>query len=128
LDPHFVGTIAVNPTDTGFLATFVSYNSPGLVKRLDWAHPSTEPSWELWRDSKFEAFPLSSFVVEQVCLSNALLRSILIATSKLWYPSKDGTNIPMFILYKKSTKLDGTAPYLQYGKATISSIECTGAT
>jgi len=25
----------------------------------------------------------------------------------------------MFVLYKKSTKLDGTAPYLQYGKVTI---------
>ena len=52
--------------------------------------------------------------------------SILIATSKLWYPSKDGTNIPMFVLREKSTKLDGTAPYLQYGKATISSPEHTG--
>jgi len=82
------------------------------VKRLDWAHPSTEPSWDLWRDSNFDAFPLSSFVMEQ-----------------LWYPSKEGTDIPMFVLYKKSTKLDGTAPYLQwYGKATISSFECTGAT
>lgn len=126
LDPHFIGTIAVNPTETGFLATFVSYNSPGVVKRLDWTHPSVEPSWELWRDSTYEAFPLSSIVVEQVCLSKVLTCSILIATSKLWYPSKDGTNIPMFVLREKSTKLDGTAPYLQYGKATISSPEHTG--
>jgi hypothetical protein len=72
---------------------FVSYNSPGLVKRLDWAHPSTEPSWKLWRDwLKVWGF---SFV--QFCCGAGMLlrdlRSILIATSKLWYPSKDGTNI-----------------------------------
>jgi hypothetical protein len=40
--------------------------------------------------------------------------------SKLWYPSKDNTSIPMFVLHAKSTKLDGTAPYLQYGKASVS--------
>ena len=40
--------------------------------------------------------------------------------SKLWYPSKDNTSIPMFVLHAKSTKLDGTAPYLQYGKAAAS--------
>jgi prolyl oligopeptidase len=41
---------------------------------------------------------------------------------QVWYASKDGTKIPMFLLYKKGLKLDGTAPvYLTgYGGFNIS--------
>ena len=59
LDPDFVGSITMTPTPTGFFATFVSYNTPGLIKRLDWTHPGTETSWKVLRDTKFKAFPLA---------------------------------------------------------------------
>ncbi len=36
-------------------------------------------------------------------------------TKQVFYPSKDGTQIPMFIVYKKGIKLDGTNPTLLYG-------------
>ncbi len=36
-------------------------------------------------------------------------------TEQVFYPSKDGTQIPMFIVYKKGIKLDGTNPTLLYG-------------
>ena len=36
-------------------------------------------------------------------------------TKQVFYPSKDGTQIPMFIVYKKGTKLDGNNPTLLYG-------------
>ncbi|MEN9610130.1 MAG: hypothetical protein RLZZ628_944 [Bacteroidota bacterium] len=36
-------------------------------------------------------------------------------TKQVWYDSKDGTKIPMFLTYKKGTKLDGTNPTLLYG-------------
>ncbi len=36
-------------------------------------------------------------------------------TKQVFYPSKDGTTIPMFIVHKKGLKLDGTNPTLLYG-------------
>jgi hypothetical protein len=118
LDPDFVGSITVNPTNTGFFATFASYNKPAFIKRLDWACSHTDPLWTIWRDTKFEAFPLEDFIVKQVNgLNVPWLRFFDAKTSKLWYNSRDGTSVPMFVLYDKSTQLDGTAPYLQYGKA-----------
>lgn len=36
-------------------------------------------------------------------------------SEQVFYTSKDGTEIPMLITYKKGTKLDGTAPTLLYG-------------
>ncbi len=36
-------------------------------------------------------------------------------TAQVFYPSKDGTKIPMFITHKKGIKLDGNNPTLQYG-------------
>ncbi len=35
-------------------------------------------------------------------------------TKQVFYPSKDGTRIPMFLVYKKGLKLDGTNPTLLY--------------
>lgn len=36
-------------------------------------------------------------------------------TKQVFYPSKDGTKIPMFITYKKGIQLDGSNPTLLYG-------------
>lgn len=36
-------------------------------------------------------------------------------TEEIFYPSKDGTQIPMFITYKKGLKLNGKNPTLLYG-------------
>lgn len=36
-------------------------------------------------------------------------------TEQVFYPSKDGTKIPMFLTYKKDLKLDGTNPVCLYG-------------
>jgi prolyl oligopeptidase len=36
-------------------------------------------------------------------------------TKQVFYPSKDGTKIPMFVIHKKGLKLDGSAPGWLYG-------------
>ncbi|MEO8433797.1 MAG: prolyl oligopeptidase family serine peptidase [Pyrinomonadaceae bacterium] len=38
------------------------------------------------------------------------VKSDEIETKQVWYPSKDGTRIPMFLVYKRGTKLDGNRP------------------
>ena len=39
----------------------------------------------------------------------------LMETKQVWYPSKDGTKIPMFLVYQKGLKLDGNRPTVLYG-------------
>jgi prolyl oligopeptidase len=34
---------------------------------------------------------------------------------QVWYPSKDGTNVPMFIMHQKNIKLNGDNPTILYG-------------
>jgi prolyl oligopeptidase len=42
--------------------------------------------------------------------TNAPVNSAEFELKQVWFNSKDGTKIPMFVLYKKGLKLDGTAP------------------
>ncbi|HEX7151783.1 MAG TPA: prolyl oligopeptidase family serine peptidase [Thermoanaerobaculia bacterium] len=48
---------------------------------------------------------------------------------QVWYPSKDGTRVPMFVMYKKGLRRDGTAPtYLTgYGGFTVSELPAFSA-
>ncbi|MBA2341351.1 MAG: S9 family peptidase [Pyrinomonadaceae bacterium] len=46
---------------------------------------------------------------------NVPVRSEEIETKQIFYTSKDGTRIPMFLVYKKGLKLDGNRPTLLYG-------------
>ncbi|MFO0846090.1 MAG: prolyl oligopeptidase family serine peptidase [Gemmataceae bacterium] len=73
--------------------TFQSFATPPSIYRYDMATGKAK----LFRGSKVKFNP-DDYVVEQV-----------------FFKSKDGTRVPMFITRKKDVKLDGTAPTILYG-------------
>jgi prolyl oligopeptidase len=72
---------------------FSSFNVPPSIYRYDMVTGKSE----LFRTAKVDFNP-DDFEVKQV-----------------FYSSKDGTRVPMFIVHKKGIKLDGTNPTLLYG-------------
>ena len=73
--------------------TYASYAIPATVYRCD----LTTGKQSVWAQVKVPVDG-SKFEVKQV-----------------WYASKDGTKVPMFLLYAKGVKLDGTNPALLEG-------------
>ena len=81
--------------------SFTSFHVPSSIYRYDLAR-GTRTLWDR------EKAPIDSAKFE---------------TKQVWYPSKDGTKVPMFVVHRKGLKLDGTAPALLtgYGGFDISS-------
>ncbi|MCU1289463.1 MAG: prolyl oligopeptidase [Acidobacteria bacterium] len=79
--------------DTETFYTYSSFNAPPTIYRYDMKTGKSE----LFRQAKVNFDP-SKFEVKQV-----------------FYSSKDGTRVPMFIVHKKGIKLDGSNPTLLYG-------------
>ncbi len=79
-------------TDTETFYSFSSFATPPSTFRFDLLTGEST----LLRQAKVKFNP-DDYLVEQV-----------------FYPSKDGTKVPMFITRKKTTKLDGTNPTLLY--------------
>jgi prolyl oligopeptidase len=79
--------------DTEAFYGFTSYNLPTTLYRYDFACGRSE----VFRQPKV-IFEPASFEVKEV-----------------FYTSKDGTKIPMFLTYRKGLKLDGQNPTLLYG-------------
>jgi prolyl oligopeptidase len=79
--------------DTETFFSFSSFATPPGVYRYDLVTGETTPL----RQAKVK-FDAAGYEVKQV-----------------FYPSKDGTKVPMFLTYKKGLKLDGTNPVLLYG-------------
>lgn len=79
--------------DTETFYTYSSYNAPPTIYRYDMKTGKST----LFRKANVK-FDGSKYTVEQV-----------------FYRSKDGTRVPMFITYKKGIKLDGRNPTILYG-------------
>jgi len=98
---EFVGEIAIwgKREQPWFFATLTSFTNPSLIYeyRFDDA-VKEEEKWRLLRATEVKGLATDDFVSKQV-----------------WYESKDGTKVPMFIVRHKDTPLDGTAPGYQYG-------------
>lgn len=74
--------------------TFTTFNYPSTVFKYDL---DTDKS-ELYYQPEIKGFNPDDYVTEQV-----------------FYPSADGTKIPMFLTYKKGLKRDGSNPVYLYG-------------
>ncbi|MEG1403287.1 prolyl oligopeptidase family serine peptidase [Bacteroides sp.] len=72
---------------------FTSFTTPGATYKYD----VDKNSYELYRAPNVK-FNADDFVTEQV-----------------FFASKDGTKVPMFLTYKKDLKKDGTNPVFLYG-------------
>lgn len=79
--------------ETETFYTFTNFSTPSRIYRYDMKTGESS----LFREPKVKFNP-DDYVTTQV-----------------FYPSKDGTKIPMFITHKKGIKLDGNNPTLQYG-------------
>ncbi|KAA1465945.1 prolyl oligopeptidase [Dentipellis sp. KUC8613] len=84
-----------------FFVALTGFTTPGTVLKYDFKDESSsgDGALNVWRETSVKGFAgQGGFVAEQV-----------------WYESKDGTKVPMFVVRHESTKLDGTRPALQYG-------------
>lgn len=79
--------------DTETFYSYSSYNAPPTTYRYDMKTGEST----LFRQAKVKFDP-AQYEVKQV-----------------FYPSKDGTKVPMFIVHKKGIKLDGQNPTILYG-------------
>lgn len=88
-----VGGFGGKRTDTETFYSFTSFTSPGVIYRLD----LTTDESTVFRAPKVD-FDRDAFETRQI-----------------FYRSKDGTRVPMFLTHKRGLKLDGTNPTLLYG-------------
>ncbi|XP_062185662.1 uncharacterized protein LOC133889199 [Phragmites australis] len=96
IDIGTVNGISGRRVDSEVFIEFASFLTPGIIYRCD---VSTEiPEMNVYREISVPGFDRTEFEAKQV-----------------FYPSKDGTKIPMFIVSKKNIKLDGSHPALLYG-------------
>jgi prolyl oligopeptidase len=79
--------------------TYSSYNRPPTIYRYDLLSGESTA----WREARVDFEP-EDYTVEQV-----------------FYRSKDGTRVPMFLAYRKGLRRDGNRPTLLYGYGGFSS-------
>ena len=88
------GGFGGNSDDKQIFYTFSSFNFPPSIYKYDIATRTSS----LFRAPEIPGFRPADYVTKQV-----------------FYTSKDGTRVPMFLTYRKGLKLDGTNPSLLYG-------------
>lgn len=79
--------------DQEFFYTFSNFTTPGTIYKYDVAKATST----LYRKTGLK------------------LNTDLYETKQVFYPSKDGTKVPMFIVHKKGIVLDGNNPVYLYG-------------
>ncbi|EIN10182.1 hypothetical protein PUNSTDRAFT_142274 [Punctularia strigosozonata HHB-11173 SS5] len=96
----FVGTMSISGDrrHPWFFVNMTGFTTPAIIGQYDFTVEEKEGRWAVRRQADVRGLRPEDFVAEQ-----------------RWYASKDGTKVPMFIVRHKATKVDGTAPAIQYG-------------
>ena len=92
--PGSAAGFAGSHDDTFVFYTFNSLSVPPTIYRYDIASRTSQ----VFRQSNVPGYDPEAFVTTQV-----------------FYPSKDGTRVPMFLVHRKDLPLDGNNPTLLYG-------------
>ncbi|XP_012722850.2 prolyl endopeptidase [Fundulus heteroclitus] len=82
--------------DSEIFYYFTSFLSPAIIYHCDLTKEPLQP--HVFREVTVKGFTPADY-----------------QTTQIFYPSKDGTQIPMFIVHKKGIKLDGSHPGFLYG-------------
>ncbi|XP_067274257.1 prolyl endopeptidase [Pseudorasbora parva] len=82
--------------DSEIFYSFTSFLSPAIIYHCDLTKEPLQP--HIFREVTVKGFSPADY-----------------QTTQVFYPSKDGTQIPMFIVHKKGIKLDGSHPAFLYG-------------
>ena len=100
-------------TPTGMPAGEVTFSAIGTVKDLHghWTGKEFYFDYSSFHiPTSIQKYNVTTKVKSQFARTSAPVKSDDFELKQVWYNSKDGTKVPMFVLYKKGTKLDGTAP------------------
>ena len=89
-----VGGFGGRPDDKFTFYTFTTFNFPPTIYKYEIATKQST----LFRQPEIPGFKSSDY-----------------ETSEVFYTSKDGTRVPMFLVHKKGLKLEGNNPTLLYG-------------
>jgi prolyl oligopeptidase len=92
--PGTAGGFGGHSDDTSAFYAYSSFNYPSTIFRYDIATAQSS----IFRESAIRGFRAQDYETVQV-----------------FYPSKDGTKVPMFLVFKRGLKLDGNNPTLLYG-------------
>ncbi|KAL7889023.1 hypothetical protein AOLI_G00039970 [Acnodon oligacanthus] len=82
--------------DSEIFYYFTSFLSPAIIYHCDLTKAPLQP--HVFREVTVKGFNPAEY-----------------QTTQVFYPSKDGTQIPMFIVHKKGVQLDGSHPAFLYG-------------
>ncbi|KAK0142159.1 Prolyl endopeptidase [Merluccius polli] len=82
--------------DSEIFYYFTSFLSPAIIYHCDLTKDPLQP--HVFREVTVKGFDPLDY-----------------QTTQIFYPSKDGTQVPMFVVHKKGLKLDGSHPAFLYG-------------
>ncbi|XP_017313811.1 prolyl endopeptidase [Ictalurus punctatus] len=96
LDVGTVAGLSCKKKHTDFFYKFTSFTTPGIIYHYDLSKPDAEPT--VFRQVEVKGVQFSDY-----------------QTSQVFYPSKDGTKIPMFLVHARGLQKDGSHPVFLYG-------------